>query len=419
MLRHILICEMLFASSALDLFPIGLGQYNGLPAVFLAKSGRLNPRSEVLPLPLVDEGAVNLLRECFSAQPLEKVSLFASGKIVVNRDDGIFDNMPWSEWGDAGELCKRKAFNRMTMGWTGGQYEALFSAYGLFAVCLLELCRSKVVRVVVEEERFRAAEDDDLCLGGAVELCQEPKMASLMGEEFPVPFSGGAREIAEVFIDEAIGIATVCGLPIVVEEALWDQASVRPSYELNTDGRMLLNVSMQGPTRSSSTESRRRLVNVPRPAEIRSVAQFMALDAAQKSSSLRLVGIKPPRPRIARKNPSMLDDLLLPLLDEAVRREVLMQKAINDGDWEMLQTLSDKKSKRGRIRDAIEKAKRIGDQKAVAELWQQLDQLTSARADATQDEGSYDRFLDADEWYVEQRRRAMGLGGRDDNESEK
>ena len=37
----------------------------------------------------------------------------------------------------------------------------------------------------------------------------------------------------------------------------------------------------------------------------------------------------------------------------------------------------------------------------AARLQEQYDALTMGRADVTAEEGSYDRFLDADDWYME------------------
>lgn len=48
------------------------------------------------------------------------------------------------------------------------------------------------------------------------------------------------------------------------------------------------------------------------------------------------------------------------------------------------------------------------DQELAGILMQRLEILESCRMDPTQDEGSYQRDLDADEWYQMDRRRASG-----------
>ena len=50
----------------------------------------------------------------------------------------------------------------------------------------------------------------------------------------------------------------------------------------------------------------------------------------------------------------------------------------------------------------------LGDLGRAAALQERLAVLTASRADVTQDEGSYSRFLDKDEDYEANRRRIMG-----------
>ena len=45
--------------------------------------------------------------------------------------------------------------------------------------------------------------------------------------------------------------------------------------------------------------------------------------------------------------------------------------------------------------------------KRAEELRDRFAMLTALKQDHTQEEGSYDRFLDQDEWYMEARRKAM------------
>jgi hypothetical protein len=48
----------------------------------------------------------------------------------------------------------------------------------------------------------------------------------------------------------------------------------------------------------------------------------------------------------------------------------------------------------------------------LAFLRGELGVLTDLRADFTQDEGAYSSYLDKDEWYERDRRRALGIGKR-------
>ena len=81
-----------------------------------------------------------------------------------------------------------------------------------------------------------------------------------------------------------------------------------------------------------------------------------------------------------------------------------------DGDWRLVEELRAKQSRRGRAREALERAEREGaDDGTIAALRQEVALQTSLRADYSQDEGEYSRFLDKDDWYERDRRRAMGL----------
>lgn len=50
------------------------------------------------------------------------------------------------------------------------------------------------------------------------------------------------------------------------------------------------------------------------------------------------------------------------------------------------------------------------DQELASILIERLEILESCRMDATQDVGSYQKDMDADEWYLRDRRRALGQG---------
>ena len=108
----------------------------------------------------------------------------------------------------------------------------------------------------------------------------------------------------------------------------------------------------------------------------------------------------------------LLDALLLPLMDEAVRRDVQLKRARRDQDWTAVAELEAQSSAsaRGKTRRALEAALKDGsDDATIASLRQELALQTALRADVTQDEGDYSRFLDKDDWYERDRRRAMGL----------
>ena len=73
-----------------------------------------------------------------------------------------------------------------------------------------------------------------------------------------------------------------------------------------------------------------------------------------------------------------------------------------------MQVLAGGQSARARVENELSEAVLLGDLGRAAELQERLAVLTASRADVTQDEGSYSRFLDKDEDYEANRRRIMG-----------
>ena len=73
-----------------------------------------------------------------------------------------------------------------------------------------------------------------------------------------------------------------------------------------------------------------------------------------------------------------------------------------------MQVLAGGQSARARVENELSEAVLVGDLGRAAELQERLAVLTASRADVTQDEGSYSRFLDKDEDYEANRRRIMG-----------
>jgi len=118
-----------------------------------------------------------------------------------------------------------------------------------------------------------------------------------------------------------------------------------------------------------------------------------------------------PRPRVLRAcrtdkdKPNALDELLLPLVDESIRRQYQIRDAEQRGDIDLVRELKESRSKRQIAMEKAEEARGAGSDD-VAEWWEsEADFYETLRADVTQDEGSYSRFLDRDDWYERQRQR--------------
>eukprot|EP00445_Apocalathium_hangoei_P024541 CAMPEP_0203917148 /NCGR_PEP_ID=MMETSP0359-20131031/57783_1 /ASSEMBLY_ACC=CAM_ASM_000338 /TAXON_ID=268821 /ORGANISM="Scrippsiella Hangoei, Strain SHTV-5" /LENGTH=390 /DNA_ID=CAMNT_0050843983 /DNA_START=95 /DNA_END=1267 /DNA_ORIENTATION=- len=103
-----------------------------------------------------------------------------------------------------------------------------------------------------------------------------------------------------------------------------------------------------------------------------------------------------------------LEDALLPLLDEVVRRDVLVTRAERAGDVAEIERLRAKRSLRHRLRDeCMEVRAAQGEGSPEAEtLRERFETLTEARADVTSDEGGYPVEWDQKEEEVAAFRRA-------------
>jgi len=111
----------------------------------------------------------------------------------------------------------------------------------------------------------------------------------------------------------------------------------------------------------------------------------------------------------SREGERALDILLMPLMDERIRREVMIRKALRTEDWVEAARLAVGRSERQLVAARLDEALLAGESELAARLAARLELLEATRADPTQDEGSYQRDLDADEWYLQDRRDSMGL----------
>jgi hypothetical protein len=322
--------------------------------------------------------------------------------------------------------------------------------------------QAQVMGVVLENNSLLTG---TLALGGAVILQKKTpkKSVSIAGESLAVDdqdedygtgIKGGETYIVECAVDEAIGMALATKTTIQVEREIWDQArlAVLP-VESNSSDYLLdalsrwqptdeaLSILVEGQAQNQSTIARASPLRIPRtttslfdsmfearspqnqrspslfPTDnpIRSLDEYDELDNAGKALTLLSLsnfnGVLP-RPRVLRESqsdpldPNPLDTLLLPLIDESVRRQFLIRAAEKRGDMDELLRLESEKSRRQQALELAEVARDAGDDQAAARWLQEADLYSNLRADVTQDEGSYSRFLDRDDDY-EQNLRAI------------
>jgi len=119
-----------------------------------------------------------------------------------------------------------------------------------------------------------------------------------------------------------------------------------------------------------------------------------------------------PRPRAVRASttnangdnesgtpPSLLDDIILPLVDESVRRQYRIRDAERREDYKEAEALREEASPRQSVLESAQKAREEGLDDEADRLEEEARLYQALRADVTQDEGAYSRFLDRDEWY--------------------
>lgn len=149
--------------------------------------------------------------------------------------------------------------------------------------------------------------------------------------------------------------------------------------------------------------------------KIPSLDVYDSLSIEEKAKILRqsnsFAGNRLPRPRVIKLQSggslNSLDRLLIPLVDEAVRRDYLIREARKRKDSEALDKLTKNCSKR-QIAMMLARMARNEGKNDIAKIWEEeADLLKTLRADITQDENSYSSFLDKDEWYERQRLAAV------------
>jgi len=325
------------------------------------------------------------------------------------------------------------------------------SPYDLMAEILRDQLNAEVIGAVLENTSLLQG---TLAVGGAVVLRRiTPKRkVTIAGESLEVNdedeefgnegIRGGETIVVECDSDEAIGMAMACNASLQVESSIWERASVmsqqvssRPCEDSQSVRSALplwsavdpeLSVLVEGQAGNLSATERVVPLRVPRtttslfysmfdsstqpssknlfPTDnpIQSLSRYDSMSNEDKAVTLMTMSNfegRLPRPRVVRQSEknnggmNALDRILLPLVDESVRRQYLVRDAERRGDFEEAEALKGVKSRRQVAKEKAEQARELGEED-VAEWWDNEANLYgSLRADVTQDEGSYSRFL--------------------------
>eukprot|EP00979_Chaetoceros_neogracilis_P000908 scaffold187_cov266-Chaetoceros_neogracile.AAC.38 len=257
----------------------------------------------------------------------------------------------------------------------------------------------------------------------------------------------GKTMIVECDVDEALGMAFACEVDVFMDRAEWNRSKISVStvfqkmvgdnngimnvlpsltstiesvtIEMQGDGKISQNTKIQAPRDSNDSSSfGSNDENSQQPVfdttiPVKSLDEFDTLavqDKAQLLMSLDSFKGRLPRPRRLKADSrggklDPLDELLLPFIDESVRRQVLTRSAEERGDIEEVNALEQEKSRKQMAKENAAVARATG-KNDLAAMWdQEADFYSTLRADATQDEGTYSRFLDRDDWYERDRQR--------------
>jgi hypothetical protein len=284
--------------------------------------------------------------------------------------------------------------------------------------------------------------DSGLTLGGVIVLQKRrpPQEVRVLGETISmssVTLDDESIYVVECHVDEAIGMGIACDLPVWIESDTWKRGTVmgQPAYSnATTEWAPLdpeLSVLPEGQSKRDSITERvlpiqssrnlnlyDNIVSLPASSEakdlfptdnlVRSLSQYDQMSMDDKVRTMFAMSNfqeSLPRRRVVLQNPSVLDQLLLPLVDESVRYEWSLRDAQERNDVARIQELQERQSQRSKAKMNAERANLSEVEKEYCD--KEVEFYSSLRADATQDEGSYSRFLDRDEWYERDRQRMV------------
>ncbi len=395
-------------SETLPLRLLGFGTYLSAPALFLGDPNEGGSPGPVLPIP-VPASQVMAVEQAVTGKRNTMVDVLLHGRGLVQRDDGVFDRLPWA-W-SPNPQAKRDAFSRFTgRGYPRGGYT---SPYHMLLDMVRRDCCAEVDRIIIEKANLLGG----LVLGGCLLL--ERRLPQPSDNSGKYAMGAGPRpaqdsrwwkrgesessadedlayepELCECTTDEALGLALALGCEVLVERRVWEAAAQTASYSLQR-GKMRL--ELRGSAQLDAEDALFESLaagsgSVPLPWEIKSADELAELPLEIKARSALAAGLSLPRARDA--TDAALVELLTPFLDETVRYELRVDGAREAGDWAAVSALETGRGKRAsllaRLREAVAEEK-FG---SAAELAAQLRVETERRMDVTQDEGSYDRYLD-------------------------
>lgn len=370
---------------------------------------------DLMPIPLLDGRGQALVTQLQCQTEQKSVQFGFDSKSVsnlfVNFDKGLYDNLPYGWRKDIN--AKLELFNVI---------QKSPGTDNIFIDTMTALLDAHIAGLLIEVKDELSS--NSVSIGAAIVLCRksaadEWKVSSTNPQ---LPLVSNIDDVEEInqctacivncHLDELIAVSLLTGKNILIPQSLFAASAIDAKLTNASDDSEL---SIYGPVfrsakkrlewkeRSregiSSTQNSGSMgeVTLALPAwEIFDAKRFLQMSSVEKRATLRASGVTSlPRPR---EGLDSLDRALVDQMDEAVRGEFLRLLQISSPNT---------KSPRQGVLQAMGEALDDGDLKKAEALRDQFIMMTAIRADPTQKEGSYDRYLDQDDWYMAARRKAM------------
>eukprot|EP01038_Epipyxis_sp_PR26KG_P005037 gene5037-7028_t len=436
-------------------------QVKKYPAVYLTKSNELEINENeddsnnsiyvfnIIPLVLKDDPN-NIFQYLLSSKSSSLLPQISSRTLapstlknkidkLVNLDNGVYDNLPY-DW--ISKFAKKSFYDHLY------SFKSIVNdnndPFILFIKTLLHVLDAEITGLIIEiDDKYS---NNRLTIGASIVIAKSSCTSDwkLSINENLLSISKSIKEndqnvrIINCHIDELIGFSCAMNMPICMESSLYDSLIIdgkimKTNYNNDNSDKNDSNndtgMSIIAPLKlSNSLKQKQNNVendDIPLAWEIFDPNKFFSLSTIDKRNILRASGKTVlPRPR---EGIEMLDNMLLDLMDDAVRAEILRLQSIknnnsnnnnnknNNNSFYKIKTITNKMvrttdkvgSSRQSLLESMAKALQNGNVEEAEELREDFMRLTSLKADPTQNEGSYDPYLDQDDWYMEQRRRAM------------
>jgi hypothetical protein len=335
---------------------------------------------------------------------------------LLNRDKGLFDNIPFSSWFATQPLAKKQVYDRCMQ----QQIEKRSSPQeDSFLRALQSVLGLEVTGLLLEvaDEQSPAS----VSLGAAVllarsEVAPQLSLSSSAGSDVMrgLREAEGRREACLVacHADELVQLARFTQRPVFIQKRLFDAVCIDADLEQRDTGDMLISGTAAAAGRGSGGQDQGSPKAASPAWSLFNADLFLpgsgGMSTSEKRAVLRASGVEDlPRPR---QGQAALDNALLTVMDSAVRQEVLRRRSLppsSSSSSSASASASGAGAGRAALLRGMAEALEQGDEAAAERLRDEFARKTVLRQDPTQDEGSYSRFLDQDDWYYEARRRAM------------